>query len=71
MLDRNTLISLIMELQNFNGSEEEEDLFFNKLAKQVLDPHLSDYIYLTDMSAEQIADKILSYQPIILSDLNK
>lgn len=70
MLDRNSLIALITQLQNFDGSEEEEDLFLKELEKQVLDPQLSDYIYLTDMNAEQIADKVLSYQPIILSDLS-
>lgn len=70
MLNREDLISLINQLKNFEGTEEEEDLFLEKLENLVSDPNISDYIYWTDMSAEEIADKVISYKPIILPNSN-
>ena len=63
------LIKLIDQLRNFEGSEEDEAVFFEKLENLVTDPNISDYIYWTNMSSEEIADKVLSYKPIILPDL--
>jgi len=57
MLDRSSLIKLIEQLRNFEGSEEDEDAFLEKLEDLVTDPNISDYIYWTDMSPEEIADK--------------
>ena len=71
MLDRSSLIKLIEQLRNFKGSEEDEDAFLEKLEDLVTDPNISDYIYWTDMSPEEIADKVLSYKSIILPDLSK
>ena len=45
-------------------------LFLEKLENLVTDPNISDYIYWTNMSSEEIADKVLSYKPIILPDLS-
>ena len=70
MLDRLYLIKLIDQLRNFEGSEEDEAVFFEKLENLVTDPNISDYIYWTNMSSEEIADKVLSYKPIILPDLS-
>ena len=70
MLDRLYLIKLIDQLRNFEGSEEDEDVFLEKLENLVTDPNISDYIYWTNMSSEEIADKVLSYKPIILNDLS-
>ena len=70
MLDRLYLIKLIDQLRNFEGSEEDEDLFLEKLVNLVTDPNISDYIYWTNMSSEEIADKVLSYKPIMLPDLS-
>ena len=66
MLDRLYLIKLIDQLRNFEGSEE---VLLEKLVNLVTDPNISDYIYWTNMSSEEIADKVLSYKPIILPDL--
>ena len=49
-----------------NLSEGEEDAILEKLEQGVLDPEISDYIYWSKLSAEQIADKVLSYKPINL-----
>lgn len=70
MLDRLYLIKLIDQLRNFEGSEEDEEVLLEKLVNLVTDPNISDYIYWTDMSSEEIADKVLSYKPIILPDLS-
>ena len=48
----------------------DEGIFFEKLENLVTDPNISDYIYWTNMSSEEIADKVLSYKPIILPDLS-
>ena len=71
MLDRKELIDLIEELKNFSGTEREEEKLLGKLESLVLDPgipEISDYIYWTDMSSEEIADKVLNYKPIILGN---
>ena len=70
MLDRLYLIKLIDQLRNFEGSEEDEEVLLEKLVNLVTDPNISDYIYWTDMSSEEIANKVLSYKPIILPDLS-
>ena len=68
MLERKELIDLIEQIKNFEGTEEEEDILLEKLQNLVLDPEISDYIYWTDMSSEEIADKVLTYKPIILEN---
>ena len=67
MLERKELIDLIEQIKNFEGTEE-EDILLEKLQNLVLDPEISDYIYWTDMSSEEIADKVLAYKPIILKN---
>ena len=59
MLDRLYLIKLIDQLRSFEGSEEDEAVLFEKLENLVTDPNISDYIYWTNMSSEEIADKYL------------
>lgn len=44
MVDRLYLIKLIDQLRNFEGSEEDEAVFFEKLENLVIDPNISDYI---------------------------
>ncbi|ASG28718.1 bacteriocin immunity protein [Fusobacterium polymorphum] len=68
MLEKKELIDLIEQIKNFEGTEEEEDILLEKLENLVLDPEISDYIYWTDMSSEEIADKVLAYKPIILKN---
>ena len=49
-----------------NKSEEEIDGLIEKLEQGVLDPQISDYIFWSEMSPEEIADKALRYKPIEL-----
>lgn len=44
ILDRLYLIKLIDQLRNFEGSEEDEAVFLEKLVNLVTDPNISDYI---------------------------
>jgi len=67
-LERKELIDLIEQIKNFEGTEEEEEVLLERLQNMVLDPEVSDYIYWTDMSSEEIADKVLAYKPIILDN---
>ncbi|WP_338936043.1 bacteriocin immunity protein [Fusobacterium polymorphum] len=67
-IGKKELIDLIEQIKNFEGTEEEEDILLEKLQNLVLDPEISDYIYWTDMSSEEIADKVLAYKPIILKN---
>lgn len=67
MLEKKELIDLIEQIKNFEGTEE-EDILLEKLENLVLDSEISDYIYWTDMSSEEIADKVLAYKPIILKN---
>ena len=68
MLERKELIDFIEQIKNFEGTEREEDALLENLENMVLDPKISDYIYWTDMSSEEIADKVLAYKPIILEN---
>ncbi|WDF24720.1 hypothetical protein PSC67_11955 [Fusobacterium nucleatum] len=67
-MERKELIDLIEQIKNFEGTEEEEEVLLERLQNMVLDPEVSDYIYWTDMSSEEIADKVLAYKPIILDN---
>ena len=67
-MEKKELIDLIEQIKNFEGTEEEEDILLEKLQNLVLDPEISDYIYWTDMSSEEIVDKVLAYKPIILKN---
>ncbi|GIM54899.1 bacteriocin immunity protein [Capnocytophaga cynodegmi] len=65
-LNKEEIISLIQKIRTENLSETEEDAILEELEKGVLDPDISDYIYWSELSAEEIADKVLNYKPIIL-----
>ena len=67
-MERKELIDLIEQIKKFEGTEEEEEVLLERLQNMVLDPEVSDYIYWTDMSSEEIADKVLAYKPIILKN---
>ena len=67
-MEKKELIDLIEKLKNFSGTEREEEKLLEKLESLVLNPEISDYIYWTDMSSEEIADKVLAYKPIILKN---
>lgn len=65
-LNKEEIISLIQKIRTENLSETEEDAILEELEKGVLDPDISDYIYWSELSAEEIADKALNYKHITL-----
>lgn len=70
MLSREDLIALVTKIQEgLYPSEAAADADIEILTKNVIDPAAIDYLFQKEyenLSPEQIADKILSYQPIRL-----
>ncbi|MDE5569085.1 MAG: hypothetical protein K2J47_05855 [Ruminococcus sp.] len=67
LLSREEIIDLIKEITDVSGKTEEQiDGLLEKLQNGVLDPEISDYIFWSDMTPEEIADKVLNYKPILL-----
>lgn len=67
MLSREEIIDLIKEITNVSDKTEEQiDGLLEKLENGVIDPQVSDYIFYSDMTTEEIADKVLNYKPILL-----
>jgi len=65
-LDRDALITLIARIQAAAGSERHTDADIQRLVDAVLDPDAVNYIFFEDLSAPQIADRILQYRPLVL-----
>jgi hypothetical protein len=65
-MSRDELIKLILKIQRNEGTEEEADADIELLVNSVLDPEAVDYIFQHEWTAEFIADKIISYAPIVL-----
>ena len=65
-MQRQVLIELIRKIQHSEGTEEEADNDIDLLCRSVADPHAVNYIYYEELSAEEIADKIINYKPIQL-----
>lgn len=61
------IVNLIEQITNCEDKcEEDIDRLIEELERGVPDPQISDYIFWSDMTAEQIADKALEYKPIQL-----
>ncbi|CAH3520616.1 MULTISPECIES: bacteriocin immunity protein [Enterobacter] len=65
-MQRQELIELIKKIQRSEGTEEEADNDIDLLCRSVEDPQAANYIYYEELSAEEIADKIINYKPIQL-----
>jgi hypothetical protein len=65
-MSRDELIKLILKIQCNEGTEEETDADIDLLANSVLDPEAVDYIFQHEWTADFIADKIISYTPMVL-----
>lgn len=65
-MQRKELIELIEKIQRSEGTEEEADNDIDLLCNSVADPQAANYIFQEDLTAEEIADKILYYKPIQL-----
>ncbi len=77
LLTRKEIIALIREIDRLARSSIEGDQFERELEKLhrrleagVLDPGITNYIYLEipELTPEEIADRALAYKPIILPD---
>ncbi len=67
LFSREEIIGLIKEITDVSGKTEEQiDSLIENLEKGVTDPQISDYIFWSDMTPEEIANKVLSYKPILL-----
>lgn len=66
LFERDELIELLGEIRDFQGSDEKLDRLIEHCMQGVLDPQIMDYIYWSEMTDEEIADKALSYKPITL-----
>lgn len=65
-MQRQVLVELIRKIQHCEGTEEEADNDIDLLCRSVGDPQAANYIYYEELSAEEIADKIISYKPLQL-----
>lgn len=65
-MQKQELIELIEKIQRSEGTEAEADDDIEWLCHRVADPQAANYIFQENLSAEQIADKILDYTPIQL-----
>ncbi|RAV17837.1 bacteriocin immunity protein [Paenibacillus contaminans] len=69
-LSRSELISIVEKIMQAEGTEEELDELLDVLGKNVPHPEVSNLIFWNDqeLSAEEVVDEALSYQPIVLPD---
>jgi hypothetical protein len=63
---REELIELVEKIQRSEGAEDEADHDIDFLYNSVADPQAANYIFQEDLSAEEIADRILDYRSIQL-----
>lgn len=67
LLSKKEIIYLIKEITICDDKTEEQiDELLEKLKNGVLDPDISDYIFWSDMTPNEIANKVLNYNPIII-----
>jgi hypothetical protein len=61
------LVELVKEIINVKGKTEEEiDDLIDILIKNVPHSEVTDLIYWTDLTPEEVVDKALSYKPIAI-----
>ena len=67
-LNRKEIIELVNIIRNpkEEWSEAMIDELIFKLKRNVIYPNPSDLIFYTELSDEEVADKILAYKPILL-----
>jgi hypothetical protein len=65
-LHRDALVALIARIQAAPGAEQDTDADIQRLVEAVLDPNAVNYIFHDDLSATEIADRILQYRPVVL-----
>jgi hypothetical protein len=65
-LSRSELIELVQKVLDIEGTEQQLDERLYLIRCNVPDPGVLDLIYGTELSAEEIIDRALAYQPVLL-----
>lgn len=67
-MSREEAITLVQRLTAEGISEADQDELLEALARGLVCPHISDYIFWdpAELTAEQVVDKALAYRPIAL-----
>ena len=65
-LSRSELIELVEKVLNIEGTEQQLAEWRYIIRCNVPDPEVTDMIYETELSAEEIIDRALAYQPVML-----
>ena len=70
-LSREELIALVETILRCEATEEVLDEKYELLEKNLIDPELGNYMYWSkvEMTPEEIVDKALAFEPIILPGL--
>ncbi len=59
-LSRREIIALILELRKDDIPDEVENNIIELFEEMISDKNILDYVYWSNMTAEEIADKVLS-----------
>ena len=65
-MTRDELILLVDKIMKCQGTENEIDEMIKLLEKNVIDPEVTNYIFYEENTPEEVVDKALAYNPIIL-----
>lgn len=65
-LTRNELVELAEKILNIEGTEQQLVEWRHLIRCNVPDPGVIDLMYETELSAEEIIDRALAYQPVLL-----
>jgi len=63
---RSELVALIRKIEMCVGNEEESGALIELIERLSPDPNISDYLFWSAMTPEEIVDKVLAYRPILL-----
>ena len=64
-LSRTELIELVEKLLSNEGTEQQDIMWLDLVCRNVPDPGVIDLIQM-ELPAEEIVDRALSYQPVLL-----
>ena len=70
-LSRKQLIELVEKLLSNEGTEQQDDEWLHLVKCNVPHPRMNNLIYRTDLSAEEIIDQALAYEPVPLGPSSK
>lgn len=65
-MEREQMIDLIQQIRDFRGTDEDLSLLLDELKRHTFYPNLSNLIFHTEMTAEQIADTCINHKPLVI-----